>query len=100
MLLTAIKTGDPVCSEFSGLMCASVLAALYLLAISVLAMSLLLAFKALHYLSGSLKLAHFVDLGLNYKASLYCLALYILSRKAYYKGTPLFACVNLALMLI
>ena len=100
MLLAAVGTGDPVRSAFSGLMCASALAALYLLAASVLAISLLLAFKVLHYLSGSLKLAHFVDLGLNYKASLYCSALHILSGKAYYKGTPLFACVNPALMLI
>ena len=81
-------------------MCASALAALYLLAASVLAISLLLAFKVLHYLSGSLKLAHFVDLSLNYKAFLYCSALHILSRKVYYIGTPLFACVNPALMLI
>ena len=81
-------------------MCASALAALYLLVASVLAMFLLLVFKVLYYLSGSLKLTHFVDLSLNYKASLYCLALHILSRKAYYKGTPLFACVNPALMLI
>jgi hypothetical protein len=63
-------------------------------------MSLLLTFKALHYLSGSLKLAHFVNLSLNYKASLYYLMLYILSGKAYYEGTSLFAYVNLALMFI
>ena len=100
MLLAAVRTGDPVRSTLSGLMCASALTAFYLLAASVVAMSSLLAFKVLHYLSGSLKLAHFVDLSLNYKASLYCSALYILSGKAYYKGTPLFACVNPALMLI
>jgi hypothetical protein len=83
-----------------GLMCASALAALYLLIVSVLAISLLLIFKALHYLSDSLKLAHFVDLGLNYETSLYRSALHILSGKAYYKGIPLFAYINLALMLI
>jgi hypothetical protein len=100
MLLAVVKAGDPVCSVFMGLMCASVLAALYLLITSVLAMSLLLIFKALHYLSGSLKLAYFVDLGLNYETSLYYSALYILSGKAYYKGTSLFACVDLTLVLI
>jgi hypothetical protein len=100
MLLAAVGAGDPVHSAFSGLMCASALAALYLLVASVLAMSPLLAFKALHYLSGSLKLAHFIDLSLNYKASLYHLILYILSGKAYYEGSPLFVYINLALMLI
>jgi hypothetical protein len=100
ILLITVRAEDPVHSAFSGLMCASALAALYLLTTSVLAMSPLLAFKALHYLSGSLKLAHFIDLSLNYKASLYHLTLYILSGKAYYERSPLFAYVNLALMLI
>jgi hypothetical protein len=63
-------------------------------------MSLLLAFKVLYYLSDSLKLTHFIDLSLNYKAFLYYLVLYILSEKAYYKRTLLFAYINLALMLI
>jgi hypothetical protein len=100
ILLIIVKAEDPIHSAFLGLMCASTLATLYLLIISVLAISLLLAFKALHYLSGSLKLAHFIDLSLNYKAFLYHLMLYILSEKAYYKGFSLFACVNLALMFI
>jgi hypothetical protein len=100
MLLVIVRAGDPVHSAFSGLMCANALATLYLLVISVLAMSLLLAFKALHYLSGSLKLAHFIDLSLNYKAFLYHSILHILSGKAYYKRSPLFIYVNLALMLI
>jgi hypothetical protein len=100
MLLVIVRAEDPVHNAFSGLMCASALAALYLLIASVLAISLLLAFKALHYLSGSLKLAHFIDLSLNYKAFLYRLMLHILSGKAYYEGSPLFVCVNLALMLI
>jgi hypothetical protein len=100
MLLIIVEAGDPVHSAFLGLICASVLVALYLLVVSVLAMSLLLAFKALHYLSGSLKLAHFIDLSLNYKAFLYYLMLHILSGKAYYEGSPLFVYVNLALMLI
>jgi hypothetical protein len=100
MLLAAVEAGDPVYSAFSRLICASALAALYLLIASVLAMSPLLAFKALHYLSDSLKLAHFVDLSLNYKAFLYRSTLHILSGKAYYEGSTLFACVNLALMFI
>jgi hypothetical protein len=100
MLLIIVEAGDPIHNVFSGLICASVLAALYLLIISILAMSLLLTFKALHYLSGSLKLAHFIDLSLNYKAFLYHLMLYILSEKAYYKGSSLFVCVNSTLMLI
>jgi hypothetical protein len=100
MLLIAVEAGDPIHSVFSGLMCVSALAALYLLIISVLAMSSLLAFKALHYLSGSLKLTHFIDLSLNYKAFLYRSTLYILSGKAYYKGSSLFAYVNSTLMLI
>jgi hypothetical protein len=100
MLLIIVEVEDPIHSAFSGLMCVNVLAALYLLIISVLAISLLLAFKALYYLSGSLKLAHFIDLSLNYKAFLYHLMLYILSEKAYYEGSSLFIYVNLALMLI
>jgi hypothetical protein len=81
-------------------MCVSALAALYLLIVSVLAISLLLAFKVLHYLSGSLKLAHFIDLSLNYKAFLYHLMLHILNKKAYYERSSLFIYVNLTLMLI
>jgi hypothetical protein len=81
-------------------MCASALVALYLLIISVLIISSLLVFKALYYLSGSLKLAHFIDLSLNYKAFLYRLTLYILNEKAYYKRSSLFIYINLALMLI
>jgi hypothetical protein len=100
MLLTVVIVRDLIHSTFLGLMCASVLAALYLLAVSVLAISLLLAFKALYYLSGSLKLAHFINLDLNYETSLYRLALHILSRKAHYEGTLLFTYVNLTLMLI
>jgi hypothetical protein len=100
MLLAIVKAGDPIHSAFLRLMCISVLVAFYLLIISVLAMSLLLVFKALHYLSGSLKLAHFIDLSLNYKTFLYHLILHILSGKAYYKRTSLFIYINLALMLI
>jgi hypothetical protein len=100
MLLVIIRARDPIHSAFSGLMCVSALAALYLLIISILAISLLLAFKALHYLSDSLKLTHFIDLSLNYKAFLYHLMLYILSGKAYYEGSSLFVYVNLTLMLI
>jgi hypothetical protein len=100
MLLIIVKAEDLIHNAFSGLICVSALAALYLLIISVLAMSLLLAFKVLHYLSGSFKLAHFIDLSLNYKAFLYHLMLYILSGKAYYKGFLLFIYINLALMLI
>jgi hypothetical protein len=100
MLLIIVRAGDPIHSAFSRLICASALVALYLLIISVLAMSLLLAFKALYYLSGSLKLAHFINLSLNYKVFLYHLMLHILSGKAYYEGSPLFAYINLALMLI
>jgi hypothetical protein len=100
MLFIVVEAGDLVHSAFSRLMCVSALAALYLLIASVLTMSLLLAFKALHYLSDSLKLAHFINLSLNYKAFLYHLTLYILSGKAYYEGFSLFVCVNLTLMLI
>jgi hypothetical protein len=100
MLLIIVKVEDPIHSAFLGLICVSALVTLYLFIISVLAIFLLLAFKALYYLSGSLKLAHFIDLSLNYKAFLYYLVLHILSRKAYYKGISLFACVNLTLMLI
>jgi hypothetical protein len=100
MLLVIVEAGDSIHSAFSRLMCASALIALYLLIASVLAIFSLLAFKALHYLSGSLKLAHFIDLSLNYKAFLYHLMLYILSGKAYYEGSSLFVCVNLTLMLI
>jgi hypothetical protein len=100
MLLAIIGAGDPIHSAFSGLICVSALVTLYLLIISVLAISSLLIFKALHYLSGSLKLAHFVDLSLNYKAFLYHLILYILNEKAYYERSSLFVYVNLALMLI
>jgi hypothetical protein len=100
MLLIVVIIRDPIHSAFLGLMCVSVLVALYLLAASVLVMSLLLAFKALHYLSGSLKLTHFINLGLNYETSLYRLTLHILSRKAHYKGILLFTYVNLTLMLI
>jgi hypothetical protein len=100
MLLIIVEAGDPIHSAFLGLICANTLIALYLLAISVLTISSLLAFKALHYLSDSLKLTHFIDLSLNYKAFLYHLILYILSEKAYYKKSSLFACVNLALILI
>jgi hypothetical protein len=98
MLLVVVRAGDSIHSAFSGLMCVSALAALYLFAASVLAISLLLAFKALHYLSGSLKLAHFIDLRLNYKIFLYHSTLHILSGKAYYEGSPLFTCVNPTLM--
>jgi hypothetical protein len=100
MLLVVVGAGDPVYSAFSGLICASALAALYLLITSVLAISLLLIFKALYYLSGSLKLTHFIDLSLNYKTFLYHLILYILSGKAYYERSSLFIYVNLTLMLI
>jgi hypothetical protein len=100
MFLIVVEAGDPIHNAFLRLMCVSALAALYLFIISVLAMSLLLAFKALHYLSDSLKLTHFINLSLNYKASLYHLTLYILSEKAYYEGTPLFIYINLMLMLI
>jgi hypothetical protein len=100
MLLIIVEVEDPVHSAFSGLICVSALATLYLFIVSVLTMSSLLAFKALHYLSGSLKLTHFIDLGLNYKAFLYRLILYILSGKAYYKRASLFAYINLTLMLI
>jgi hypothetical protein len=100
MFLIIIEAGDPVHSVFLGLIYVSALTALYLLIISVLAIFLLLTFKALHYLSGSLKLAHFIDLSLNYKASLYHLMLYILSGKVYYKEFPLFIYINLTLMLI
>jgi hypothetical protein len=100
MLLIIVEAGDPIYSAFSRLICVNALIALYLLIISVLTMSLLLAFKALHYLSDSLKLAHFIDLSLNYKAFLYHLMLHILSEKAYYEGSSLFTYINLALMLI
>jgi hypothetical protein len=100
MLLIIIKVRDPIHSVFLGLMCASALITLYLLIISVLAISSLLAFKALHYLSDSLKLAHFIDLSLNYKAFLYHLMLHILNEKAYYEGFSLFTYINLTLMLI
>jgi hypothetical protein len=100
MFLIIIRAGDPIYSAFLRLICASALAALYLFIISVLAISLLLAFKALYYLSDLLKLAHFIDLSLNYKAFLYHLMLYILSGKAYYKGSSLFTYINLTLMLI
>jgi hypothetical protein len=100
MLLVIVGAEDPIHSAFSRLMCANALATLYLLIISVLAIFLLLIFKALHYLSGSFKLAHFIDLSLNYKAFLYRLTLHILSGKAYYEGSSLFVYVNLALMLI
>jgi hypothetical protein len=100
MLLVIVGAGDSIHSAFLGLMCVSALAALYLLVASVLAISLLLAFKALHYLSGSLKLAHFIDLSLNYKASLYHSTLHILSGKVYYKRSSLFIYVNPTLMLI
>jgi hypothetical protein len=100
ILLVIVKAEDSIHSAFLGLICVNALVALYLIIISILAMSLLLAFKALHYLSGSLKLAHFIDLNLNYKVFLYHLALYILSGKAYYKRTSLFTYINLALMLI
>jgi hypothetical protein len=100
MLLIIVKAEDPIYSAFSGLMCANALATLYLLIISVLTMSLLLAFKVLYYLSDSLKLTHFIDLSLNYKIFLYRLMLYILSGKAYYEGSSLFVYINLTLMLI
>jgi hypothetical protein len=100
MLLVAVGAGDPIYSAFSGLICASVLATFYLLIISVLTIFLLLAFKALHYLSDSLKLTHFIDLSLNYKAFLYHLMLYILNEKAYYKRSSLFTYINLTLMFI
>jgi hypothetical protein len=100
MLLIIVKAEDPIYNAFLGLICASVLVALYLLIISVLTIFLLLAFKALHYLSGSLKLTHFIDLSLNYKAFLYRLMLHILNRKAYYEGSSLFIYINLTLMLI
>jgi hypothetical protein len=100
MLLAAVGVEDPVHSAFLRLICVNILVALYLLVISVLAISSLLAFKVLHYLSDLLKLAHFIDLSLNYKAFLYRLMLHILSGKAYYKGSPLFIYINLALMLI
>jgi hypothetical protein len=100
MLLIIVEAEDPIYSAFSELICANALVALYLLIISVLAISLLLIFKILHYLSDSLKLAHFIDLSLNYKAFLYHLILYILSGKAYYEGSSFFIYINLALMLI
>jgi hypothetical protein len=100
MLLVVVEAEDPVHSVFLGLICASVLVALYLFAISVLIISSLLAFKALYYLNGSLKLAHFINLSLNYKTFLYHLTLYILSGKAYYERSSLFAYINLTLMLI
>jgi hypothetical protein len=100
MLLIIVEVEDLIHNAFSGLICVNILAALYLFIISVLAMSSLLAFKALHYLSDSFKLTHFIDLGLNYKAFLYHLMLYILSEKAYYKRISLFIYINLALMLI
>jgi hypothetical protein len=100
MLLVIVKAGDPIHSVFLELMCVSALAALYLLIISVLTMFSLLIFKALHYLSGSLKLVHFINLSLNYKAFLYHLMLHILSGKAYYERSSLFTYINLALMLI
>jgi hypothetical protein len=100
MLLVVVKAGDSIHSAFLRLICVNTLVALYLFVISVLAMSSLLTFKALHYLSDSLKLAHFIDLNLNYKAFLYHLMLHILSRKAYYEESSLFIYINLALMLI
>jgi hypothetical protein len=100
ILLVIIKIRDSIHNIFLGLICVNALTTLYLLIISVLAISLLLAFKVLYYLSDSLKLAHFIDLSLNYETFLYHLMLYILSEKAYYKGTPLFAYINLTLMLI
>jgi hypothetical protein len=100
MLLIVVEVKDPIYNIFSRLMCASALVALYLLATSVLAISSLLIFKALHYLSGLFKLTHFIDLSLNHKAFLYHLMLHILSGKAYYKETLLFAYINLVFMLI
>jgi hypothetical protein len=100
IFLAIVEAEDPIHSAFLGLMCVNILATLYLLIISILAIFLLLVFKALHYLSGSLKLAHFIDLHLNYKAFLYHLILHILSGKAYYEGSSLFTYINLALMLI
>jgi hypothetical protein len=100
MLLIIVEVEDLIHSVFLRLICASVLVTLYLFIISVLAISLLLAFKALHYLSDLFKLAHFINLSLNYKAFLYYLMLYILSEKAYYKESPLFIYINLTLMLI
>jgi hypothetical protein len=100
MLLAIVRAEDPIYSAFLELICISVLAALYLLAINVLTISSLLTFKALYYLSDSLKLAHFINLSLNYKTFLYHLMLHILSGKAYYKESSLFVCINLTLMLI
>jgi hypothetical protein len=100
MLLVIVEVEDSIYSAFSELICVNTLITLYLLIISVLAIFLLLVFKALYYLSDSLKLAHFIDLSLNYKTFLYHLMLHILSKKAYYERFSLFIYINLILMLI